>query len=171
MSVKHSTIFLDKEGRWFHEGIQITHQRTCLLFARTLRKGSDDLYSLKLGNEWARVEVEDSPYMAKSVTVHREGNNVPMAYLLHLNDETEEFLDPQTLSVGKGNVMYCKVKQGKERARFLRPAYYQLCLQIETNTEENSFWLPCEGKRIPILPLIEGTGPGEENGFVENPSN
>lgn len=151
MNEAKSSLFLDKEGRWFHEGVEITHRRTSLLFSRNLQRGPDDGYYIELGSERARVEVEDTPYTVKSVTVLNGDGGNPKAYILHLNDETEEFLDPRALTVGKKDVMYCRVKQGAERARILRSAYYQICLQIETNAEENRFWLPCGGGKYPIL--------------------
>ncbi len=86
-NVKDSGLFFDKEGRWFHEGVEITHRRTCVLFSRNLHKGPDG------------------------------------------------------------------VKDGSERARFLRPAYYQICLKIQNSEEENRFWIPWRGGKILIVPM------------------
>ena len=52
-------------------------------------------------------------------------------FVVQLNDGTSERLDPDTLRVGAGNILYCRVKGSTERARFLRPVYYQLAQFIE----------------------------------------
>ncbi len=145
-----SRIFLDKEGRWFHEGVEITHQRTCRLFARSLFMGSDGLYRLQLGKEHAVVELEDAPYIVRSVTTKMGDQGIPESYLLLLNDETEEQLDPRTLFIRSDHVMYCRVKEGAHHARFLRSSYYQLCQHIKDESNPPLFWLPWKGERIAI---------------------
>lgn len=119
-------IFLDKEGRWFHDGEEITHERTMALFSRSVQKDPAGGYCLVVGPEWAKIEVEDTPFMVRQVTVEAE------SVRLHLNDGGEEKLDPATLWIGKNNELYCRVKQGEFPARFLHPAYYELmhkCLE------------------------------------------
>ena len=148
---KESRLYLDKEGRWFHEGIEVTHSRTCLLFSQNLRKGPDNEYYIHVGRENAMVEVEDTPYMVRSVSVHKNDSDVPFDFTLFLNDKSQEPLDPYTLVTGQDNVMYCRVKNRTERARFLRPAYYQICEHIVSNEKGNRYWLPWNGEMVPIL--------------------
>jgi len=132
-------IFLDKEGRWFHEGVEITHQRTIELFNRSIKKQPGKGYYLQVGRERAEIEVEDTPFMVRAVDF-RDRQAV-----LVLNDKTSEPLDPASLRVGKHNVLYCKVKSGQFPARFLRPAYYQLmsCL----GEDEQGFFLEIGGQK------------------------
>lgn len=145
------TLFLDKEGRWFHEGVEITHERTLLLFRRNLQRNQDGTYVLRIGLECAEVEVEDTPYTVKSVTVRGGDGGVPIGYLLHLNDGTVEALAPETLTVTPDNVLYCTVKDSDARARFLRPAYYQLCAHLSGDAErEDVFWLPVGNRKVRI---------------------
>jgi len=117
-------IRLDREGRWFHEDVEITHQLTLDLFNRSIRKCADGGYCLEVGAEWARIEVEDTPYLVKRVDLKNDGA------IIRLSDATEEPLDPATLRVGRENVLYCTVKGGEFPARFLRPAYYQLMQRL-----------------------------------------
>ena len=147
-----SLFFLDKEGRWFHEGVEITHKRTILLFARNLSKGSEGRYYIRVGKEQAAVEVEDAPFMIRSVTIKENERGLISGFLLSLNDGTEEYLDPHTLMILDDNVMYCSVKSGTERARFLRSAYYQICTQIGPGEKENQFVLSWMEEKIPIPP-------------------
>jgi hypothetical protein len=60
---------------------------------------------------------------------------------LRLNDESEEVLDPTTLSVGPENVLYCLVKGREHTARFSRPAYYQLTVYVQEDTATGVFLL------------------------------
>lgn len=139
-------LFLDKEGRWFHEGFEITHERTVQLFSRSLVKEPDGGYSIRIGSECARVQVEDTPYVVKSLTVQTGDGGKPREYLLHLSDGRMEFLDPGTLATRTDNVLYCRVRGGSERARFLRPAYYLLCSHIEVDEKGVDYWLPWRGR-------------------------
>ncbi|HUT52263.1 MAG TPA: hypothetical protein VM658_02630 [bacterium] len=125
---KGGEIRLDKEGRWFHEGVEITHRLTLDLFNRSIKRHPGGGYCLEVGPECARIVVEDTPYMVKRVDLDGGGARI------RVSDGTEEPLDPSTLRIGPENVLYCTVK-GEFPARFLRPAYYQL-MQGLTETED-----------------------------------
>jgi uncharacterized protein len=143
-------LFLDKEGRWFHEGVEITHGRTRLLFSKSIRRDPTGKYYVHVGPESAEVIVEDAPYTIRSVTLQEEPDGPPRDYILHLNDETQERLESGSLVVSDENVMYCTVKGGTERARFLRAAYYQICAKLEYNETDDRYWLPCRDREITI---------------------
>jgi len=136
---KGGEIRLDKEGNWYHEGVKITHKLTADLFSRSIKKGEGGGYVLEIGQEWAPVVVEDTPFMVRSVDLTDAGA------VLTLNDGTQEQLDPETLRVGDDNVLYCEVKKGEHPARFLRPAYYQLMKRlVET---DDGYALELGGKK------------------------
>ncbi len=122
-------IRLDKEGRWYHEGVEITHRLTAELFSQSLKVDERGGYCIEVGVERARVVVEDTPFMVTGVDLVGEGAR------LRLNDKSEEDLDPRTLRVGAENVLYCEVKSGVFPARFLRPAYYQLMEALEESDD------------------------------------
>lgn len=121
-------IRLDKMGRWYHDGVEITHQRTMELFHRSITKGEGG-YFLEIGHERARIVVEDTPYMVRRVDVHDD------RAVIRLTDGSEEDLDPGTLRVGNDNVLYCDVKKGEFPARFFQAAYYQLMLGLEETAD------------------------------------
>jgi hypothetical protein len=135
----YGKIFISKEGKWFHEGVEITHERTLELFSRSIVKDPAGGYMLKVGAERAKIEVEDTPYMVRSV----EFNNGSV--MIELNDKSSETLDPGSLRVGKKNVLYCRVKTGEFPARFLRPAYYQLMTRLEQDPK--GFYLEIGGSK------------------------
>ena len=135
----YGKIFINKEGKWFHEGVEITHERTLELFSRSIVKDPAGGYLLQVGAERAKIEVEDTPYIVRSV----EFNNGSV--MLELNDKSSETLDPGSLQVGQKNVLYCRVKSGEFPARFLRPAYYQLMTRLEQDSK--GFYLEIGGSK------------------------
>lgn len=126
---KGGKLFLDKEGRWFHDGVEITHKLTVDLFSRSIRRDKSGQYVLEVGPEWAPVEVEDTPFMVRRVDVE---DDIVRATL---NDGSEEELDLDTLRISDRNVLYCDVKNKEYPARFLRPAYYQLMNHLVENRD------------------------------------
>ena len=70
-------------------------------------------------------------------------------FKIFLNDETEEELNLESLSVGKDNVLYCAVKNGKFKARFLRPSYYRLTEHMLQEGEDR-FYIPLNGRKYYI---------------------
>jgi len=144
------SLFLDREGRWFHEGVEITHPRTRKLFSRNISRGDDQRYYVHVGREYAVVEVEDTPFLVVSVTVQEQAGDRGCTYQVLLNDGSEECLDPRTLSIEQDHVMYGRVKGATEKARFVRSAYYQICARIEYAEQEDRYVLPWKGTYIPI---------------------
>jgi len=133
---------IDKEGVFRHEGVEITHPGTLELFFRNLQCDGSG-YVVSVGDEWARVDVEDTPFVVKAI---REGTDSLQAIL---NDGTQERVDPETLEIGMGNVLYCRVKAGRFPARFTRQAYYQIAAYIEP-TEHEGFCLALPEGRFHI---------------------
>ncbi len=144
-SIHTSKISFRSDGRWYADEEPVVHQRLARLFSRHLRRKADGSYEIWIDERYhADVEVEDTPYVATGVSRDAEGR-----FLLHLNDGTTEALDPETLQVGSGYVLYCRVKAGMMRARFLRPAYYQLSNFIE-EAAPGHFQIRCGGITYPI---------------------
>ena len=104
----------------------------------------DGVARLRLGEDKAQVDIEDTPWVVTGV----EGTPA-QGFTVVLNDETREPLDPSTLSVGGGNVLYCRVKGGRHAARFLRPAYYELMRHAVPGPGDR-LELPVGSRRIPL---------------------
>ncbi len=146
------TLFLDKDGRWFHQGVEVTHERTCQLFCRHLTRGTDGTYWVKIGEEQIRLIVEDVPYVVRSVRAVEDENGVIQDYHLLLSDGSVEPLDPQTLRVGHAHVLYCDVKSGMHVARFSRQAYQLICAHLCYDEGCDRYWIPWRGLRCSIDP-------------------
>lgn len=137
---KEYKIFLDKDGNWFINGEQVTHERLRVFFSKALIK-EDNKYYLKIGRDKIEVQIEDAPYIIKRVDFRKR------RFILHLNDGSMEVLNPDTLRMGKGNVLYCMVKK-EAKARFSRSAYYQFAEYIKQ--DENGYYVKSEGKKYYI---------------------
>jgi hypothetical protein len=118
------------DGRWYADGEPVVHKRLALLFSRHLRRKASGGYEVWINERYhADVEVEDTPCVVTAVSLANSCRSV--GFTVQLHDGSSEPLDPDSLHVGAGNVLYCRVKGGSERARFLRPAYYQIAQFIE----------------------------------------
>jgi uncharacterized protein len=141
---RQTGIRLDREGRLWHEGAEISHPglRRALLSWLDLR-AEDGRPILRLDERrYAYIEVEDAHLLATSA--RWQGDRV----LLNLNDGSEEELAYDTLEVGDGEALYCRVRDGRLRARITTPAYYVLAEGIEERGDR--FVLRAAGDQHPI---------------------
>jgi hypothetical protein len=129
------------DGRWYADGEPVLHERLARLLSRYLRrKANGGGYEIWIDERChADVEVEDTPYVVTAVDNEPDGQ-----FYIDLNDGTTELLDADSLQVSRENVLSCRVKNGGARARFLRPAYYQLTRFIE-DAGNGRFQLRCGG--------------------------
>jgi len=147
-SIHASKLKFGSDGRWYADGEPVLHQRLAQFFSRYVRQKPGGGYEIWVDQVYhADVEVEDTPHVV--VAVSSDPRATEPGFVLHLNDGTSERLDPDSLEVGNGNVLYCRVKDGAERARLLRPAYYQLAYYIE-EAASGQFELRCGGATHPI---------------------
>ncbi len=71
--------------------------------------------------------------------------------LIALNDGTTEPLACETLAVGDGDALYCRVRDGALEARITTPAYYVLSERIvEDPDRAGGFALRALGRLFPI---------------------
>ena len=128
-AVESHQIRFGKDGHWYADGERIVNQRIAALFSRHVTREADGGYWLRIGDERARIEVDDTPYV-----VTRVDGDPPAGFRIGLNDGSEEELAARTLRIGDGEVLYCDVKQGRYAARFLRPAQVELLRHVREDT-------------------------------------
>ena len=133
-------IFIDKDGKWYHHGIEMVRKDIVGLFFQHLRLCPDGTYVIELNGQRCRLDVADTAFVVLRVDRMEEGPS----FSLLLNDGTSERLIPP-LKAGGDGVLYCRVKNGAFPARFSRPAYYQIAAHMEE--EGGDFYLSCNGKR------------------------
>lgn len=137
---------MDKECNWYYAGEPISHERTLQALHEGLGRDEEGRLIVQIGSAWSYVKAEDAAFAVRAV---RQVGDPPEFFDLLLSDGTTERLDPARLTVGDGNVLYCKVKGGREDARFLRPAYYQLAAHVGED-QPGGFALRAGGRRHPI---------------------
>jgi len=128
-------IRIDKNGIWFYKGNEMLRRDIVNLFYDHLSIDESGRHVIELGNERCVIDVEDAPYIVKTV------NKIDAYIEIILNDSKREILDPESLYVGRDNIMYCSVREGKFRARFSRAAYYQIAEFIKYESDKGAFYL------------------------------
>jgi len=149
-------IQIDKEGRWFHKGVEMIRREFVQAFYQQMELDDAGQYIIFWGGKRCYVDVADTAFVVKRLSYLSEESDKRSRFVISLSDDTEEELTPDTLNLGKENVLYCRVKGGNFPARFNRAAYYQLATHIEE--EGGDFVLPINGRKFKI-----GAGDNPEN--------
>jgi uncharacterized protein len=143
-AIQNSEIRFGRDGRWYADGQPIDNARIADLFSQHVQRRSDGGYMLRIADEQAPIVVEDTPYVVTGAEIGSDGT-----IRLDLNDHSREPLDPRTLRIGADEVLYCRIKQSSEAARFLRPAYYQIAQHL-ARTDTGAFVLRLPEGDYPI---------------------
>jgi hypothetical protein len=136
-------IRIDKDGRWYHHDAEMIHRPFIRLFYQNLRRDEEGRYIIEWNGERCFLEVEDTPFVVRTIYHERDAAGHGR-FMLALTDDSFEPLAPETLFVGKENVLYCLIRGGEFRARFSRPAYYELARHIVEN--DHGYALALNGK-------------------------
>ncbi len=142
-------IHIDKEGRWYHNGVEMIRRDLVQLFYQNMLLASGGQYVIDWNDERCLVDVEDTAHVVRRVVCESGERGPADRIILYLSDDTREELAPDTLFVGEENVLYCNVHGGTFPARFNRPSYYQLAEYIEE--EGGVYYLTVRGKKHSIL--------------------
>ncbi len=142
-------IHIDKEGRWYHKGVEMVRRDLVQLFYQNMSLAPGGQYVIDWKDERCLVDVEDTAHVVRRVVCEGGGRDQTGRIILYLSDDTREELAPDTLFVEKGNVLYCDVHGGTFPARFNRPAYYQLAEYIEE--DDGIYYLALRGTKHSIL--------------------
>lgn len=148
-------IRIDINGIWFYGTQEIFRKDIVQLFYQNLKIDSHGRYILEIGDEKCLVNVEDVAFVVKTTYKGLDKYSNKEAFYIHLSDGTIEELNLRSIVVGKDNVIYCTIKNGKFKARFSRPAYYQLAQYIEHNHRNDSFFIHLNGEMYYINKLHE----------------
>jgi uncharacterized protein len=118
---RESTIRLDAEGRFWHDGRPVEHAGLAAALHGWISRHPDDRrYVLTNGYDWTYFTVDDAPYFVRAVRLE------PDRVVLQLSDGTEEAWEPAETRVGHGDALYTTVKRGARggpfEAKFTRHA-------------------------------------------------
>lgn len=136
-----SDIKIDKEGVWYYRGAHMFRKEILCIFFDHLKIDDCGKYFIELNQEICYLDVEDTAFVVTAVYKTKESCNDKEKIEILLSDDSRELLDLDSLSVGKDNIMYCRIKGGKFTARFTRKSYYQLAECIEMDDRENCFFI------------------------------
>ena len=135
---EQSGLRLDREGRFWHRGDLLEHARTLAALHRGLHRAEDGRWAVRIGPEWAYVDVEDAGRFVRRIE--------PRAGALHAQLATGEWVDvdPGTLASGAEDALYVRTSDG-ERARLTRAA--QLSLADHLREHRGAFFVEIGGRR------------------------
>ena len=123
---RESTLRLDREGRFWHDGERVEHPRLVDALHSWIRRHPDDhRYILTNGYDWTYFTVDDAPFQVRSV-LHDQGS-------LRLRLSGGHEVAPLALSVAEDGSLYAHVEIDGEtyEARFSRHAQAQLDPALE----------------------------------------
>jgi hypothetical protein len=127
---RQTGIRLDREGRFWHEDGEVTHERFRQALLRWLDLLPDGRPILRLDDtRYAYVDVDDALLLVTSLRWEDD------RAFLTINDGSEEELRYDTLEQAADNTLYCKVRDGRLPARIATPAYYKLTDRIVESGE------------------------------------
>jgi uncharacterized protein len=134
-------IRIDRDGVWYYREMEMKRQEIVQYFYKHLRRDHQGHYRIELNHEHYRIDVDDAPYVIRSVSLGFAGSDGQPAMFISLSDGSCEELDPETIWIGKENVLYCRVKNSEYEARFSRQAYYQLAENIGHDSYQNRYFI------------------------------
>jgi len=127
---RESTIVLDAEGRFFHDGAPVEHAGMKRAFASWIaRHPADGRFILTNGWDFCYFTVEGAPFFVEGIRATEHG------VMLLLFDGSEEALDPEKLTLDESGALWATVKGGAFDARFSRSAQLALEPFLEEGTD------------------------------------
>ena len=141
---RESSIRIDDEGRFWHDGQLVEHPKLATAMATWIsRHPNDGRYILENGYDWCWITVDDAPLSVRSARIDGD------AMVATLSDGTDERIDPSTLMVDDGGNVRCKVHHDKNYgpydAKFDRHALQALGERLRE--ENGGFVLALDGGR------------------------
>jgi len=145
--LRRSGIRVDREGRFIHEGGEVTHQGLRRALFRWLDRlpPPDGRYILRLdARRFAYLDVDDTPLVARAARIDEAGT-----IWVSLSDGAEELLDPGTLTADASGVLRAWVRNGRLEARLATSAVAALG-DLFTETPDGRPALRLAGRTTPI---------------------
>jgi len=148
--MESSDILIDKDGIWYYRGAHMFRKDILCIFFEHLNIDENGNYFIELNGEIYYIDVEDTPFVVTAVYKTTSPDNGYEQIEVLLSDDQMEILDMDSLFIGKDNVIYCRIKNGKFAARFVRKSYYQLAEYIEEDEAGGDFCIVLNNKKYII---------------------
>jgi hypothetical protein len=134
---------LDKLGKLWHQGTEVTHPRLRQALLRWLDVRDDGRDIIRLDDKrYAYVDVEDAHLRAKGA--HWAGERCIVMW----DDDQEEELDYASLRLADDNALYTTARGGELRGRIAGPAHHAITERIAETPD--GFVLAAAGRQWPI---------------------
>ena len=147
--LRRSGIRVDREGRFIHEGAEVTHAGLRQALFRWLDRlpPPEDRYVLRLDEQrFAYLDVDDTPLVARAARIDPAGT-----IWLALSDGAEEALDSRTLTVDAAGILRAWVRGGQLEARLATSTVAALG-ELFTETPDGHPALRVAGQTVEIRP-------------------
>lgn len=126
------------DGKWYHQGGEITRPAMIRAFSSLLRREGDGVYWLVTPQQKLSIEVDDAPFIA--VEMQSEGGGRDRKLAFRLNSDDLVVAGPDHAIEIRGDLPYLHVRGGLW-AKLARPVYYELVeLALADNPESPSVW-------------------------------
>ena len=145
--MENSDIRIDKEGVWYYKGAHMFRKEILCVFFEHLKIDECGKYLIELKEERYYLDVEDTAFVVGAVYKTQLPDDGWAQIDILLNDDSCEKLEMSSLYIGKDNVLYCRVKEGRFAARFSRKSYYQLAEFIEQSKDGNHYFINLNGEK------------------------
>ena len=145
--LRQSGIRVDREGRFIHEGAEVTHEGLKRALFRWLDRlpPPEGRHVLRLDERrFAYLDVDDTPLVARAARVDDAGE-----IWLALSDGAEELLDPGTLTADASGVVRAWVRGGRLEARLATSAVAALG-DLLTEAPDGRPALRVAGRTMPL---------------------
>ena len=142
-------LILDREGRWYDQGVRVTSPRLAEVLLTHLIKDEEGRYVVMVGREKRYVEVEDAPYRALGIEVAGSEESSERLFVRLNNGDLESF-DPATFWIAGDGTPYCRVKDSLHKVRFTVEAYRQLSAFIIEEIGADRYVLRIGSRRISV---------------------
>lgn len=135
-----SLMQITADGRWFHDGGEITRAAMIRAFSTLLRREEDGSHWLVTPYEKQSIVVEDAPFVAVELRSEGEGTARKLAFRLNTDDLVVAGEDHAIELRGPDALPYLHVRDGLW-AKLARPVYYELAeLALAENPNAPLLW-------------------------------
>lgn len=133
-----SEMRIASDGKWFHQGGEITRPAMIRAFSSLMRRDADGQHWLVTPQQKLSIIVDDAPFIAAELQSEGEGQARSLAFRLNTDDLV--FADAGHPIEVRNGVPYLLVRGGMW-AKLARPVYYELAnLALAENADAPSIW-------------------------------
>lgn len=145
---------IDEQGKWICEGNPVDDPDLFRLLSRSLFE-ERGRYFIRCEGEIHPVKVADAPLWVRYVHVECDPQGNLRHVEIELHDGRREPLAAETLTVEKGEALYCLATHRGLRTRFGKVAYYELTKYLNMEEDSGRFFFAISGRRYFVRSMPE----------------